>query len=243
MLARVRTDDAVPGTGGCGADAYALREVGYSPNAIRDAVWSSFAIEAHGAVLDIGVGGGDWTRRLIAHPDVSSVAAVDIVDDGASTIPGLDFRICDTSMEPLPFPDASFDEAYALELLEHLANPRHLVSEVARVLRPAGRFIISTPCVDSIRAKVWYALRGHFPAFRDHDYRLAGHITPISRFDLHRMAGEAGFSEVDARYPLPGIIPGVGTTWQRFLPRQRGPLWSDSMIAVLTKERVSTSLP
>ncbi len=47
--------------------------------------------------------------------------------------------------EELPFDDASFDLVTADNVLEHLDDPVRVFSEVARVLRPGGRFLAKTP--------------------------------------------------------------------------------------------------
>lgn len=47
--------------------------------------------------------------------------------------------------EKLKFDDSSFDAVVAFELIEHLKNPQKFLSEVKRVLRRNGVFILSTP--------------------------------------------------------------------------------------------------
>jgi len=47
----------------------------------------------------------------------------------------------------LPFANASFDCVVASWVLEHLAAPQAVFAEVARVLRPGGRFVFLTPNV------------------------------------------------------------------------------------------------
>jgi len=47
--------------------------------------------------------------------------------------------------EALPVAHASADLFVSFETLEHLESPRALVAEAARVLRPQGLFIVSTP--------------------------------------------------------------------------------------------------
>jgi len=50
------------------------------------------------------------------------------------------------SLAQLDFPDATYDAVLLLEILEHLAqNPRPMWVELARVLKPSGRVIVTTP--------------------------------------------------------------------------------------------------
>jgi SAM-dependent methyltransferase len=47
--------------------------------------------------------------------------------------------------EPLPFDDASFDLAVALDVLEHVEDDRAALRELARVLVPGGRLLVTVP--------------------------------------------------------------------------------------------------
>ena len=53
------------------------------------------------------------------------------------------FEVADATA--LPQPDRSIDLYISLETIEHVHDARALISEAARVLRPGGRFICSTP--------------------------------------------------------------------------------------------------
>jgi len=51
-----------------------------------------------------------------------------------------------TSLAQTGFPDATFEAVLLLEVLEHLTeNPRPIWAEVARVLKPGGRVVVTTP--------------------------------------------------------------------------------------------------
>ncbi|GAB4446393.1 MAG: class I SAM-dependent methyltransferase [Chloroflexi bacterium OHK40] len=61
--------------------------------------------------------------------------------------------------EHLPFPDAVFDAATAWDVLEHVQDPRRVLGELARVLRPGGHALIT-----AINRRAWvdphYHMRG-----------------------------------------------------------------------------------
>jgi SAM-dependent methyltransferase len=50
-----------------------------------------------------------------------------------------------SSAEDLPFADETFDCVLCTEVLEHCSNPRAVMREVSRVLRPGGRAFVTTP--------------------------------------------------------------------------------------------------
>lgn len=220
---------------GCDASAYSLRGRGYSPEPIRDAAWELAGKSARGHVVEVGSGAGGWIERLRQNPFVERVTAVDIVDDGAGTLDGVDFHLLDVSSSPLPCESASVDWVFAVEVVEHLANPRHFVREAHRCLRPGGRVLVTTPCNESLTARLSFLFRGYFPAFCEHDYRMSGHITPVTELDIQRMAREAGFAHVEFSYPLPGRMPKSSVEWQRIFPNLRGKLWSDTLFALLIR--------
>lgn len=99
--------------------------------------------QAAGLGLDLGCGLGrqcvEMARRgyRVVGVDASRGLLREAARDGASVVNG--------SALALPFPDAAFDFVYAVGVLHHLPDPESQTAacrEVARVLKPGGRFIV-----------------------------------------------------------------------------------------------------
>jgi SAM-dependent methyltransferase len=97
------------------------------------------------SVLEVGCGAGVDLARFakggasVTGVDLSS-SAIDLARANLSQ-QGLtaDLRIADG--EQLPFGDASFDFVFAHGVVQYTANPRRLIDEVRRVLKPGGEAV------------------------------------------------------------------------------------------------------
>lgn len=138
--------------------------------------------EMRGNALDVGCGDGTLTQRL---SDVGFSAR------GVDRFPG-DFRpklpidVADLN-ESLPYEDGMFDVVVSTEVIEHVENPWFFVREMHRITRPGGVVIVSTPNLDSIYVRLYFALTGKLYNFGEATYREIGHITPIFYWNLERM--------------------------------------------------------
>lgn len=100
-------------------------------------------------VLDAacGVGYGSHYLARVA----AEVVAVDISDEAIRYAEehyagqNVTFQVMD--VQRLDFPDRSFDVVCSFETIEHLDDPSGFLAGVARVLRPEGCLIVSTPHV------------------------------------------------------------------------------------------------
>ena len=71
----------------------------------------------------------------------------------------------DAEKDRFPYPDGHFSTVLCCELIEHLfTDPMHLMSEVNRILKPGGHFVLTTPNIASLRA-VGAILLGYHPGF------------------------------------------------------------------------------
>lgn len=131
-------------------------------------------------VLDAGCGAA-YGAELINAAGAAEVVAIDrseaalelaksAVTDGVTLEHG--------DVESLPFGDGSFDIIACFDLIEHVDEPDRALDEFARVLRPDGLLLLSSPnrdqCVpDNSRHRLKYtrselqaALKARFPAAR-----------------------------------------------------------------------------
>ena len=96
-------------------------------------------------VLDAGCGEGYGSSILAER--AASVVGVDlerdVIEHAAERYPSVHFQTGD--LATLGFPDGAFDAVVTFQVIEHLQSPRGFVAECARVLRPGGTLILSTP--------------------------------------------------------------------------------------------------
>lgn len=96
-----------------------------------------------GPVLDIGAGDGHFAATVLGPVDVG-------VDPDASSLAeaaerGVYRSLVQADATRLPFPDASFATVVSNCVLEHIPDLDGVLAEIARVLRPGGRFVTTVP--------------------------------------------------------------------------------------------------
>lgn len=177
-----------------------------------------------GSVLDVGCGDGLLLRMLVQKGlsaqgiDISSVAIEKCHADN------LIATQVDFSSGKLPFADTSFTHLIALDVLEHVYNPQHLLAEMARVAERT--VIIGVPNFSSLPARL-HVMLGIIP---ENNTPHKGHIYWFNWPVLIRMAAECGLV-LDA-YKVNAFweeVPVVGSLMQ-FLARLRPNLFALSFV-------------
>jgi SAM-dependent methyltransferase len=98
-------------------------------------------------VLDVGCGTGYGSAMVASR--VGEVVGIDSSEEAVARakarhrLDNLEFVTMPAT--GLSFPDDSFDAVYSVHVLEHIQDVELHLSEVVRVLRPGGRFVVATP--------------------------------------------------------------------------------------------------
>jgi len=148
------------------------------------------------AVLDIGSRNGDLRKYLPA--DVR-YQGIDIAPEFAAP-----HVLIHDIAAGLPFDDASFDNVFMIEVLEHTPNPYDTFGEIRRVLRPGGVFTPSVPNPYHFKELIWNVFR--IPDRQGHIYSWTRQtMTRLGEMNGFRLDGFAGtylYPPIPPPFPL-----------------------------------------
>ena len=151
-------------------------------------------------VLDYGCGMGDpYQRRLSA--SVKQYVAADVSPRALSSARerGFEALAIDPQTGQIEAPDASFDGALSVEVLEHLFDPLAAARELHRVLKPGGLVIVTVPNFGYHECRLLALLRAQVPSEPEQPKinRFNGvHIRYFSKLMLTRLLRDAGFHDI-----------------------------------------------
>ena len=178
-----------------------------------------------GTLVDVGCGAGRLWPFVSPHFD--RYVGVDVVRYEGFPAEG-EFHALDLDRGDVPLPDGTGDVVCGVETIEHLENPRAFVRMLARLARPGGWVIVTTPNQHSALSKATFLLRGEHVHFQDASY--PAHITALLEADLRRIATEAGLTEIAVEYSASGRVPGTGRHWPSVLSRAWPRALSDNLL-------------
>jgi 2-polyprenyl-3-methyl-5-hydroxy-6-metoxy-1,4-benzoquinol methylase len=170
------------------------------------------------SILELGAGSGAFSKRLydLGH----KITAVDYTQENFrlhGTIPfiKLDLNECFSN---------SFTERYdcivAIEIIEHIENPRNFMRECKKLLTPNGLLIFSTPNVDSPSSKDAFLRNGLFSWFSDASYIDNGHITPLTQWYIKNIINENKYTiQLGSSFGSPGRIKLIKKIWLYFIEK------------------------
>jgi ubiquinone/menaquinone biosynthesis C-methylase UbiE len=180
----------------------------------------SIDMRAGERLIDVGCGTGNGLLTFHRRFGISGVG-VDVshrmLDVARAKIEGHDLPIELHVMdgECLPFDDGSFDAGVCFEVLEHTPHPARLLSELARVTRPGGPVIVTTPNT------LWEPI--HWLAAKLHLHHSEGPHRDVSRREILEGLSTAGLRMVAERTAVlvpagPAVLVRAGKKLEDHLP-------------------------
>jgi 2-polyprenyl-3-methyl-5-hydroxy-6-metoxy-1,4-benzoquinol methylase len=176
---------------GRGYDAY-LEEAENHRATFRDRLRRLPKPVEHRRLLDVGAATGFFVEQArLAGWDAEGLEPSEWAASYARERLGLPVRRA--TLEDARLPGMIFDALTLWEVIEHVPDPRALLVESARVLRPGGVLALSTPDAGSMVARVFGS---HWLGWR----KLPEHLYFFDRATLVRLLQSVGFDVIWYRY-------------------------------------------
>jgi 2-polyprenyl-3-methyl-5-hydroxy-6-metoxy-1,4-benzoquinol methylase len=164
----------------------------------NDEVWSRVQSFIGTDILEVGMGIGIFTEKLLARGKVFGVEIVpEFVAEARRRLgarPGLESLVADIGGADLPdsLRGRAFDTIVCMNVLEHIENDRGTLSRFLGLLKPGGKLVLVVPAHQCL-----------FNPLDSHD----GHFRRYERSDLNEKLKTAGFTVVhESTFNLFGIL-------------------------------------
>ena len=147
-----------------------------------------------GRVLELAPGSGALAAAMagLGH----RVEALDIHPELIDSSAGI-LCIRGNLDKPLPFKDESYDLVVCCEGIEHLEFQYGFARELARVLRPGGKLVLTTPNIVNAASRLRFLLTGFYalairPSSEFKRDRTIEHIYPLAFWQLRHILHTSG---------------------------------------------------
>lgn len=156
-----------------------------------------------GRILDVGCGNGNYLcmLRKIGWDCYGTEINKPVVD---YMINKLGLKISEGELYNIIFPDEYFDVITFWGSLEHMSDPREVLTKAYKILKKNGKIIIWLPNIESLEAKIFRKFWHHL--------EISTHYYQFSPKTLTNLLEQIGFKVERIRFdPISmGIIPSLG---------------------------------
>lgn len=189
------------------------------------------------SLLDVSCKEGEVLQAL--HPRGFHSRGTNFEPSGPS-LPDIPIDYGVSLLQRLPYEDASFDVVLLVEVIEHLENHRMALGELARILKPNGVLVLTTPNIMRLNSRLHFFWSGYHKTKRrfipfdtplEHAHRF--HNYPIdlpilyylckqSHLELEQLGKSKTKTYSRFLFALFGL-PVMAYTWYTLLLREKNP--------------------
>jgi SAM-dependent methyltransferase len=149
-----------------------------------------------GHLLDVGCGEAAFLR--MAQQAGWQVAGTELSEAAARQAPELELHRGEVWEAGLPM--GTYDAVTSWHVIEHASDPKRMVTELFRVLRPGGWLVLATPNLhDYVFRLGYFAGRGRWPTLYEDDEREL-HLFHFSAGTLSKLVQSVGFTDVQVGF-------------------------------------------
>ncbi len=182
-------------------------------------------------IVDVGCGAGNLYPHV--RDRFARYVGVDAVRyDGFPS--QAEFCRLDLDSGGIPLPDGNGDVVVAIEVIEHLENPRDFMRKLVRLAAPGGWIVVTTPNQLSLLSLLTLAVKHRFQAFQDIHYPT--HLTALLEVDLRRITSECGLTNIAIDFSRSGRIPYTRRHYPRMLSRCWPRAFSENILVIGQKD-------
>ncbi|MCK5242312.1 class I SAM-dependent methyltransferase [bacterium] len=147
-----------------------------------------------GEVLELGCGGGQYLRALRRARPKQALAAVDLDPQALRCVEDIaEVQGTVADVQALPFKDQRFAAVMGFDILEHVNDPKRVLTESARVLVPGGILHMYVPCEGN--SNTIYVKKGHVVKAK-----FGGHQQQYTTQQLIDLLKDSGFEILRQRH-------------------------------------------
>ena len=157
-----------------------------------------------GNILDIGCADGTFSKVILEKSKAGKLIGIDVLKTSVDWAkkhwksPRMKFLVGDAHI--LQFPKDSFDAVFIMEVLEHVADPKLVLTEVKRVLKKGGYGVFLVPSDSLLFKTLWFFWLHFYPRGWVWNHT---HIQTYRKNYLVKICKEVGFEiEVDKKFNL-----------------------------------------
>ncbi len=184
-----------------------------SPERWRDRRKTLTQFKQSGALLDIGCSSGSFLEYI--RSEDWKLYGIEMSAEGAKTARERSgAQVYVGTVLDAPFPSGSFDAITCFDVLEHLYEPRAIMTRVAEWLRPQGIFYVLVPNINSAESRVfrsyWHGLElpRHLFHYTPTSLRVLAESTGLHTLSIETHRNPAVGTSM--RYLFDDVFGGIG---------------------------------